>query len=75
MADKFDSFSKHLATRQTRRGALKFLGAGVIGAALTAVFARDTNAGSRRNPRNPRTGTNWRRHDDKIVLNETTSVQ
>lgn len=63
MADKFDSFSKHLATKQTRRGALKFLGAGIFGAALGALFTNQADAG-RRNPRNPRTGNRWFRRDD-----------
>lgn len=72
MADKFDSFSKHLAARQTRRGALKFLGAGIIGAAFGALFTRETDAAWRRNPRNPRTGTWWERDDRE--LNETTTI-
>ena len=69
MAEKFDNFSKHLATKQTRRGALKFLGAGIIGATFGALFTREADAGGRRNPRNPRTGT-WFDRDDNF-LNET----
>jgi hypothetical protein len=37
MANKFDDFSKELAERHSRRGMLKFLGAGVIGAAVATV--------------------------------------
>jgi hypothetical protein len=45
MPDKFDEFSKHLATKHSRRGALGFLGAGVIGAFASALFSRGAAAG------------------------------
>lgn len=44
MSRKFDEFSKHLATKQTRRGALRFLGAGLIGAFVSTIFSREADA-------------------------------
>jgi hypothetical protein len=44
LSDKFDEFSKHLARKQTRRGALKFLGAGLVSAFLGTVFSRTADA-------------------------------
>ena len=43
MAEKFDEFSKHLARKRTRRGLLKFFGAGIIGA-FTATALPKGNA-------------------------------
>ena len=44
MAGKFDEFSKHLARKQTRRGALKFMGAGLVSAFVATVFSRGVDA-------------------------------
>ena len=44
MSQKFDEFSKHLARKQTRRGALKFMGAGLVSAFVATVFTRGTEA-------------------------------
>lgn len=44
MARKFDDFSKHLAKKHSRRSALRFLGAGVIGALTATIFTRQTDA-------------------------------
>lgn len=44
MAEKFDEFSKHLARKQTRRGALKFMGAGLVSAFVATVFSRSVDA-------------------------------
>jgi hypothetical protein len=44
LAEKFDEFSKHLAKKQTRRGVLKFLGAGIVGAFVSTVFSREADA-------------------------------
>jgi hypothetical protein len=45
MADKFDEFSKHLATtKQTRRGFFRMFGAGIVGAAASAVAVRSADA-------------------------------
>jgi hypothetical protein len=44
MAEKFNEFSKHLARKQTRRGALKFMGAGLVSAFVATVFTRGADA-------------------------------
>lgn len=51
MAEKFDEFSKHLAKKQTRRGVLKFLGAGIVGAFVSTVFSREADADRKTTPR------------------------
>ena len=40
VAENFDSFSKHLAGKQTRRGALKLLGATLVGGIASAFVSR-----------------------------------
>jgi hypothetical protein len=47
VANKFDEFSKHLAKKQTRRGALKFLGAGLVSAFIATVFTSNKAADAR----------------------------
>jgi hypothetical protein len=44
MAEKFDEFSKHLAQKHTRRGAMKLFGASVVGAAMAAATAKTAQA-------------------------------
>ncbi len=41
VSDKFDALSKHLAKKQTRRGALKLLGATLVGGVASAFVAKD----------------------------------
>ena len=41
MAENFDAFSKHLAKKQTRRGALKLLGATLVGGIASAFVAKE----------------------------------
>ncbi len=41
MSDKFDAFSKHLAGKQTRRGALKLLGATLVGGVASVFVAKE----------------------------------
>jgi hypothetical protein len=49
MANKFDDFSRELAARHSRRGVLKYLGVGVVGAAAAAIAGtRQTEASPRR---------------------------
>jgi hypothetical protein len=40
MAEKFDEFSKHLAKKHTRRGLLRFFGAGIIGAFTASALPK-----------------------------------
>ncbi len=47
MANQFDEFSKRLSERHSRRGLLKFFGAGVVGAAFSTIFTRDVDARGR----------------------------
>lgn len=44
MSEQFDDYSKHLATKHSRRGALKFLGAGFIGVAVSTLFSNRADA-------------------------------
>jgi hypothetical protein len=44
MGERFDEYSKHLATTHSRRGLLKFLGAGFIGAAVSTALPKGTDA-------------------------------
>lgn len=44
MSEQFDEYSKHLATTHSRRGLLKFLGAGFIGAAASTMLSKQADA-------------------------------
>jgi hypothetical protein len=44
MSQQFDEFSKHLATKRSRRGVLKLLSAGLLGVAGSAVLRGGADA-------------------------------
>lgn len=53
MAERFDEFSKHAASKRSRRGFLKLFGVTAVSAAVTAMFTSrnaDADAGAERLP-------------------------
>jgi hypothetical protein len=57
MSQQFDEFSKHLATKRSRRGVLKLLSAGFLGVAGSAILrgGADAKTGDPRGATSPMT--------------------